>query len=347
LDDTTDLARLIADSAAALVPPDGDLARVRACRFTPPGFDLEAYRRTADLGWLLLAVDEANGGLALGLGPWCALSRQLGRGLVPEPLTGAILACRLAQGFLPDDLRTGRSVIATAWQGATNDLTPGTLTVAGGKLSGRRVHVPGAGGAAVFAVVTPEAVALVRRDAPGVRLETAPMQDGTLHGTLTLRNTAATLHPVPGIAEALDDAMLAHSAYLHGLAERAFEITLDYLRLRHQFGRPIGAFQALQHRATEMKIQLELTRAAIDTTAARLDAGLAGPARAAAVSRAKARAADLAMLVAREALQMHGAIGYTDEADIGLFIRKAMTEANLYGSAARHRARYLAAVEPA
>jgi hypothetical protein len=124
LDDTTDLARLIADSAAALVPPDGDLARVRACRFTPPGFDPEAYRRTADLGWLLLAVDEANGGLALGLGPWCALSRQLGRGLVPEPLTGAILACRLAQGFLPDDLRTGRSVIATAWQGATRRSLP-------------------------------------------------------------------------------------------------------------------------------------------------------------------------------------------------------------------------------
>jgi alkylation response protein AidB-like acyl-CoA dehydrogenase len=266
---------------------------------------------------------------------------------VPEPLTGAVLACQLAQRFLPDEVRTGEVVIAAAWQGATNSLTPGTLAVSDGRISGRRLHVPGAAGAAVFAVATPEAVALIPRDAPGLTVETARMQDGCLHGTLVLRDVAATLHPVSGIAEALDGATLAHAAYLHGVAERALEITLDYLRLRHQFGRPIGAFQALQHRATEMKIQLELSRAAIDATAARLDAGLAGPARAAAVSRAKARAADLAMLVAREAVQMHGAIGYTDEADIGLFVRKAMTEANLYGAAPLHRARYLAAVEPA
>jgi alkylation response protein AidB-like acyl-CoA dehydrogenase len=130
------------------------------------------------------------------------------------------------------------------------------------------------------------------------------------------------------------------------VAEQAFAMTLDYLRTRKQFGQPIGSFQALQHRAVDLRLQLALTRASIDAAAASLD-GDAGPAqRQLAVSRAKARAADASLLVTRQAIQLHGAIGYTDEYDVGLYLRKAMTLANLYGSASQHRARYARLAPP-
>jgi alkylation response protein AidB-like acyl-CoA dehydrogenase len=143
---------------------------------------------------------------------------------------------------------------------------------------------------------------------------------------------------------ALDEAALATAAYLLGVMERCFEITLGHLRTREQFGRPIGSFQALQHRAVDLKIQLSLARASVEAAATTLD-GLPPDARAprcAAVSRAKARAAEASLRVTREAVQMHGAIGCTDEYHVGLFLRKAMVLANRYGSASLHRRRFVA-----
>ena len=124
--------------------------------------------------------------------------------------------------------------------------------------------------------------------------------------------------------------------------ERAFAMTLSYLKTRQQFGKPIGSFQALAHRAADLKIEVALTRASVEAAAATLDTSAAAAVRQAAVSRAKARASDAAMRVARQAIQMHGGIGYTDEYDVGLYLRKAMVLANLFGSAALHRARYAA-----
>ncbi len=122
--------------------------------------------------------------------------------------------------------------------------------------------------------------------------------------------------------------------------DRVFAMTVEYLKTRVQFGKPIGSFQALQHRAADLKIQVSLSRASVESVAAALDNGLAGPARLAAISRAKARASESGMLVCRQAIQLHGGIGYTDEADPGLFLRKAMVLCNLYGSATLHRARF-------
>jgi alkylation response protein AidB-like acyl-CoA dehydrogenase len=171
------------------------------------------------------------------------------------------------------------------------------------------------------------------------------MQDGTEFATLTFADIEAEFQAGPDVALLLDEAILAQAAYLLGVSERAFELTLDYLRVRTQFGQPIGSFQALQHRTTDIKIELELTRAAVLAAARRMDMGVEATLRAASVSRAKARAAQLAMLVACEAIQMHGAIGFTDEADIGLFARKAMTEAGHFGSARVHRTRYAQVLE--
>ena len=127
--------------------------------------------------------------------------------------------------------------------------------------------------------------------------------------------------------------------------DRAFAMTLDYMKTRQQFGRTIGSFQALQHRAVDLKIQISLTRASVEAAAATLDSVTVPALRQSAVSRAKARAAEASMLVTKQCIQLSGGIGYTDAYDVGLFLRKAMVLSNLYGSAALHRARY-AAVTP-
>lgn len=341
LDDWIENARMIVDSARAIVPAEGNLARVRACRDTSPGFDRTVFATMADMGWLHLRLPEAQGGLGLGMREYCALLEVLGQGLVPEPIIGSALAFRLMSGNIPDAAARGEKILLAAWQDRPNTLAWDTgASLADGCLDGKKYHIPGAMGAEMFAIVTAGGVALVEADADGVSIGAARTQDGGETGHLTLTGVAAELIPVEDMAQALDEAILAQAAYLLGLSERAFEITLDYLRVREQFDRPIGSFQALQHRATDIKIQLELARAGTAAAAAAIDEGMDGVRRASAVSRAKARSCDLAALVSREAIQMHGAIGYTDEADIGLFVRKAMTQANLFGSARVHRARY-------
>ncbi len=336
-------ARLLTESARAIVPADGALARVRDCRFSDPGFSPEVAANIVEMGWLHLRLDEADGGLGLGMRENCALLTTLGEGIIPEPIVSSALAFRLLGQHLPEAVQTGEKLIVTAWQDKANDLGwHAGVTVENGRATGRKMFVEGAAGADYFAVLTATGVGLIARDADGASLSLTPMQDGTQVGTLDLNNAPIALHPCDQAQACLDEAILAQAAFLFGASERAFETTLEYLRVREQFGRPIGSFQAIQHRATSMKMQIELARASIGAAAAHIDAEVSPGVRGMAVSRAKARVSDLSMLVAREAVQMHGAIGITDEADIGLFVRKSMSITNYFGSAPLHRARYAA-----
>jgi alkylation response protein AidB-like acyl-CoA dehydrogenase len=128
--------------------------------------------------------------------------------------------------------------------------------------------------------------------------------------------------------------------------DRSLELTLDYMRERRQFGKPIGAFQALQFRAADAWMQRELTAAALEAAVAiHDDADSSAEQRAAAASSVKARAAHAGPLVCSEALQLHGAIGFTDEYDLGLYINRALTLAPWLGNASEHQRRYAALVE--
>ena len=332
--------RLIRESAAGLAPRTGDLRRVRGLRFASPGFDRAVWRQMCEMGWPGLLVAEADGGAGLGMRALCALAEELGAALAPEPLISAVLAARLLRGDVLAAQLDGTRLVLPAWQERANRLEIGAGTrVVNGRVSGRKMFIPAAGGADDFLVATVDGAVLVARDAAGVTLTLEQTQDGGEFGTLVLDNTACV--PVPGdFAAGLDEAALATAAYLLGVMDRAFAITLEFLKVRKQFGKPIGSFQALQHRAADLKIAVALARATVEAAAGILDDGATGAARQAAVSRAKARASDAAMAICRQAIQLHGGIGYTDEADPGLFLRKAMVLANLYGSAALHRARY-------
>jgi alkylation response protein AidB-like acyl-CoA dehydrogenase len=250
-------------------------------------------------------------------------------------------ACLLPTDHL-SDVFAGERIILPAWQEKPHSLAvAGDTVLRDGRLTGRKVFVPMAAGADAFLVTTASGLALVERNAAGVRVDLTQTQDGGNSGTLTLDNAPA--EAIGGDAgPALEVAAMATSAYLLGLMDRVFGITLDYLKTREQFGRKIGSFQALQHRAADLKIQVSLTRATVNAAAATQDNESDPALRQAAVSRAKARASDAASMVTRGCIQLHGGIGYTDAADPGLFLRKMMVLAPLYGSAAVHRARFRA-----
>jgi alkylation response protein AidB-like acyl-CoA dehydrogenase len=340
--------QMLKDSAAGIAPRKGDFKRVRELRFTQPGFDRGKWREMCEMGWLGLRIPEDLGGSGLGAREFCGLAEELGASLVPEPLIAAAMAAQLLP---PDHLApvlAGERIVLAAWQEKASSLDlVGDTVLHDGRLNGRKVFIPMAAGADAFLVTVPGGLALVERDAPGVSLEITQTQDGGNYGMLILDNAPA--EAVEGDAnEALEHAIMASSAYLFGLMDRAFGMTLDYLKTREQFGRKIGGFQALQHRAVDMQIQISLTRASVATAASALDTAPTLRQRQAAVSRAKIRASDAAMTVTRACIQLHGGIGYTDAADIGLFLRKSMVLAPLYGPPHVHRQRFRAvAPEPA
>ena len=344
-DDRTESIRMIRDSAGAVAPRGGDTKRVRALRFASPGFSRDIFREMGELGWIGLATAEEAGGSGLGMSEAVALAEEIGAGLAPEPLVPAMLSARLLAAAedqaLLVPLLGGGKVVLTAWQEKADTLAvPGTPDAP-------RVFVPMAAGADAFLLPVREGnrIALYAQDAAGADLTVEKAMDGGNIGTLRadLSRAVRVADDVGAVLEqALDEAALATSGLMLGLMERAFEMTLAYLKTRQQFGRIIGTFQSLQHRAADLKIHLALTRAAVEAAAAVLDSGATGAVRQAAVSKAKHRAAESGMLVLRQAIQLHGGIGYTDEYDVGLFLRRGMVIANQYGSATLHRRRFMA-----
>lgn len=340
-DEREESLRMIRESAAGFATREGDRKRIRALRFQSPGFDRDVFGQMAAQGWIGLRVPENKGGVELGTAEYCALAEELGAALTPEPLIPAALSAVLlaAANFNGlDAILAGERYIVTAWQD-----TPATLQDSAAPGS-TRLFLPYAGGADGFLVPvrTGGKLALYFQSAQGANLSLEETQDGGTFGTLRPSGGTMVLDDLGDVlANALDEAALATAAALLGVMSQAFELTLDYLRTRQQFGKLIGAFQVLQHRAADLKLQIALTRASINAAARVLDnPNSPRTARHAAVAAAKARASDAAMLVTRQAIQLHGGIGYTDEADIGLYLRKAMTLANQFGSARVHRRRY-------
>lgn len=331
--------RMLRESAAA-VADRNDLSRIRALRFRQPGFDRVTWRQMAELGWFGIRLPEERGGAGLGMVELIALAEEMGAALAPEPYIAALMAIAMLDGDHLQAALSGERVVLAAWQDRPRQLDGGAVEAhfVDGRVTGRKLFVPMAGGADAFAVTTRQGPAIVAANDPGVRIEIIPAQDGGHWGTLTFEGARGE----PGRAPRegwLDEAVIATAASLLGLIDAALERTLEYLHTRQQFGVKIGTFQVLQHRAVDLKQQALLTRASIEDAAAIMDT-TAGPAAKAAASRAKARASDAAVIVARQAIQLHGGIGYTDEHDIGLFLRKAMVLAPALGDAALHRSRF-------
>ncbi len=355
--DLTSEQTLLRDSAAKFIAAAG--AKVaRGFREQDPSFAPARLRQAGELGWLGILVPESANGQGLGLTELALVIEQAGRGLVCEPIgLAAISAAALAQGRTPhlmlERVLTGAALVVPALQESAqgdDPLRPRTRAAqARGalRLTGTKVFVC-ADGADGFLVSVGgrdgPALCFVARDAPGCTLSTTQTVDGRKLSTLSLEDAPADLiasrQPSGNAVDALYNlALMALSAELLGVMEKAQEITFDYLRVRKQFGKPIGSFQALQHQAVNIYIRTEATRSLVYQIAANNDPFGIDPALAVA---AKAKASEDALAVTQACIQLHGAIGFTDEHEIGLYLKRAMLLSSLLGNAAAQRRRYVA-----
>ncbi|MCB1511098.1 MAG: acyl-CoA dehydrogenase, partial [Hyphomicrobiaceae bacterium] len=185
--------------------------------------------------------------------------------------------------------------------------------------------------------------------ADGVQMTAEPTADGGFSAWLNFNNVklpaaaclATGAQAAAAIRTTLDYGILANCAELLGNMERSLEMTLEYLKTRKQFGQTIGSFQVLQHRAVDLWMKSQVTKhtlfAALKTATA---PDVPPRARTLAASSIKARAAEVAHEMTNECIQLHGAIGYTDEYDLSLYANRSLAIAPFLGTAADHRRRY-------
>src|SRR5689334_2702917 len=345
---------LLRDSAAKFVAGAGPKV-ARGLHGASLPFAPARLREIGELGWLGMLVPTSADGLGLGLTELALVLEQAGRALVCEPIgLAAVTAAALAQGHAPHPMLArvmrGEVLVIPALQETAHGGDPhAPNTQANGdrapRLTGTKVSVC-ADGADGFLVSAggPDGPTLyyVARDAPGVSLTPAQTVEGRRLATLALADAPADLVPARqssrSAPEALTDlALIALSAELLGVMEGAQALTFEYLRVRKQFGKPIGSFQALQHKAVDIYIKTETTRSLLYQVAAANDPYRIDPALAVAV---KAKASEDALAVTQACIQLHGAIGFTDEHDIGLYLKRAMLLSSLLGNAAAQRRRY-------
>ncbi len=311
----------------------------------PRGFDRDAWRKMAEMGYLGLHVPEAAGGQGLGVVELAIVLEEMGRVCLPGPYLDAAIAAGLladagGQERLLAAVVTGQKLVTLARHDAAFLGENGeTVAFRGGRVSGRKYFVASAAEADALLVATPEGVAVAEGPFEVTPLETFDLSQRFARVDL---DHAATLVGPPALLERSDTlAATAAAAMLLGLMSRALELTLDYTKTRQAFGRAIGTFQALQHRLAEMLLRAESTRSAVYRGAWCIDAGDSDAPLTAAV--AKAYAGDSARLVCGESIQMHGGIGFTWELDLHFYLKRVKTLEQLYGSTEVQLERALAA----
>lgn len=332
-------------------------------------FAPEIFQEMAELGWTSIFVSEEFGGLGLGLRGMSVVLEAAGRQLSPVPLLSYALCAPAVlleagtaeqkQSLLPD-LAAGMLKIAVAHEEGNQSLRTKLSTLAsrdgeGFILRGQKSMVLDGEGADKLLVLARTRVDadgeglswfLLDRKAQGIGLKTFRMVDGRLGCQLSLDGVRAGFEDMIGYEgragesyqKMIDAAAIGLAAEMFGSAQRAFEMTLAYLKERRQFGVVIGSFQALQHRMAQMYCELELCRGTVQRAAAAFDARESQAS--AFASLAKAKLSEVFQLVSREGIQLHGGIGMTDEHDIGFYLKRSRISAELFGSAGYHRERY-------
>jgi alkylation response protein AidB-like acyl-CoA dehydrogenase len=363
------------DSARDLLGRADQRRRTRQLRDQPHGFDRAVWQEIAAAGWLSILVPEANGGLGLGLAEVAAVAEMIGQELFPEPFASAgvqvlVALCAAPAGALRSRLleqaSNGELIAGLAWQDTAGELSPSDwssglkATPAGDGLvlNGAKLFVCPGTGADGWLVLANNAgsahLVWVTRDTPGVACADTVRIDGSRFSRIAFTEVrvppASMLASGPDAVVAVEranaSARIAAGAELLGVARQALAITLDYMKTRVQFGKAIGSFQALQHRAVDACIQVELAAAGLALALKNIDQASPSDSDvvlAAAASRVKARCTEAALHVTQFSVQMHGAVGFTDECDIGLYYKRALNLGSWLGNAAAHRVRYVKA----
>jgi alkylation response protein AidB-like acyl-CoA dehydrogenase len=343
---------------------------VRRLMETPEGISRDLWTKIAEQGWLGLVFPEAYDGLGLGLVDLVVLMEEMGRAVVPGPYFSTVLLGGLAvleagseaqkKEWLPK-IAAGDKRVALAWMEPSAQLGPAGVTLTavekGGRytLSGTKLFVhdahtadalvvaartrPGAGAEGVSLFLLP-------RDTSGLRVTLLPTMDQTrklcevtcadvtVGADALLGAAGAAWAP---LARVLDRATVALCAEMCGGAQKVLDMTVEYAKIRQAFGRPIGSYQGVKHRAADMLVDVENSKSITYYAAWALDEGAAEAPLA--VSMAKAYVSDAYRRVAAAGIQLHGGIGFTWEHDLHLYFKRAKGSEFTFGDATHHRER--------
>jgi alkylation response protein AidB-like acyl-CoA dehydrogenase len=324
----TDDQRDIQRTARDLLAERATFARVR--EHAEAGTTDEAlWKELCELGWPGIAISEEYGGQGLGTIELSILCEELGRVVAPVPfLASAMVACVIEQA--------GSDAQRERW-------LPG---LASGETIGALASAVDGTAELVVSGAEADVIVLVEEDGSGRLLMP---QDAEVNKVAAIDPTrsAARVSGAEGAAESLEDgcpglgrALVAVSSELVGVCERALEMTVSYVKDRKQFGVPVGAYQAVSHRCAQMLLETEQARSLAAFAAWTADAEPDALAEAAAM--AKASSSQAGREVTAGAIQMHGGIGFTWEADVHWLFKRAQLDAALLGGAGQHRARVAA-----
>lgn len=370
--DLTEEQQMIQDQAAKFVAAESPVSRFRKLREDEIGWDKTMWAKMAEQGWLSIAVPEEQGGFGGSFLDMAVILEQLGRGLVPEPM---IASAVLAGGILSDigteaqrdeflsPMMEGSTSLAFAYAekqsryNLSDCATKAEKSGDGFTISGEKVWVLNGHAADQIIVVARTAgeqfddsglsLFVVDGDAEGLTRITVPQMDGQKSALLRFDGVQVGADRLLGregealsmIELAVDRGAAAAVAEGYGAAQELFERTVAYLKQREQFGVPIGTFQALQHIAADMYAEIELCKSANMLSAIQIDMDEVEQ-RKADVSSAKLQLADGGWFISKNAIQLFGGIGVTDEQDEGLFFKRLRVLNSQFGDADYHVDRF-------
>lgn len=361
----------LADTVYALVSDIAPASRMRELRDSadPLGYDNGLWEKLTEMGLPATAIPEEYEGLAFGYMGLGAAIQQMGRTLAASPLFAtAVLgasAIELAgsetqkKELLPR-IAAGELLVALAIDEGPHFNPAGCSTsLSGAKafhLSGQKEFVLDGHVANLLVVVARSSespgsekglsLVLVDPQKAGVKVERIKLMDGRNTATIKFDNVEITEHDLlgplgqawPVVQQVLDRGAVCMAAEMLGGAEAVFDLTIEYLKERVQFDVKIGSFQALQHRAAKMFCEIEMCRSTVLDALDALDTSPQDISVRA--SAAKALANDCFQHVTKEAVQMHGGMGVTDELDVGLYLKRAQVCLQILGDSAYHRDRF-------
>ncbi len=352
---------MLRDQVRRFLDENCPLPEVRNIMKQPAGFSPALWQQMASLGWLGLIVPAEFGGVGLFWEDLIVLLEETGRSLFPSPLISHTLAAsslvelgsdEQKKQWLPD-LASGKKIAACAILDEDDcpQLDNITLTIsAAGTLSGTKPFVPDAGNADLLLVAFRDAdgfgLALIAKDQPGVTVTTTGTMDQSKRsGTLTLNKVqvdASQRLACDGqaITRLLDKGSVAVTAEMVGAAETVLEMTNQYAKDRIQFGAPIGKYQGVKHRLAEIYLDIESFKSLVYYAAWTVDQSPAELSRSASI--AKAYASDAFVAIGIEGVQLHGAIGFTAEYDVQLFLKRSKWARPMFGDADFHYERVAA-----
>ncbi len=364
----TEEQTLLRESAARFLREEYDFAFRQTVAASPAGWSPAIWRQFAELGFLALPLPEDCGGLGGGAVELGLLMETFGEALLIEPYLATIVLGAGAIAAVGDasqraDILPGvaegaiRLAFAHGERASRNDLdaisTVAARSGSGWRLDGLKTNVLGAG-AADWLIVSARigsagtGLFVVPAAADGVTVAQYPILDGSRAADVALAGVTVGAGALlggddaagPAVTAIIDRAIIAQAGDALGALSFVLDATVEYARTRVQFGQPIGRFQALQHRMAEMAVLREEARAI--ALYAMISADAAPAQRARAASAAKVKIGRAARHIAEQAVQIHGAMGVTEELNIGAYLKRALTFELLFGSVDHHLRRYAA-----